>query len=93
MGSRRHTGRVIPRRQVNDRTSFAVRDLIRLAGSDRRREGEDRKGKQKEEIREDDGGEWRLLEEWVLSLADLVPLPDEVSALTIRSYPKSDGGN
>ncbi|VDB92340.1 unnamed protein product [Peniophora sp. CBMAI 1063] len=35
------------------------------------------KGKQKEEIREDGEGEWRILEEWVLSLADLVPLPDE----------------
>lgn len=41
------------------------------------------KGKQKEEIREDGEGKWRLLEEWVLSLADLVPLPDEVGALPI----------
>ncbi|KZV74716.1 hypothetical protein PENSPDRAFT_732098 [Peniophora sp. CONT] len=35
------------------------------------------KGKQKEEIREDGEGEWRLLEEWVLNLADLIPLPEE----------------
>lgn len=41
------------------------------------------KGKQKEEIREDGEGEWRLLEEWAVCLADLVPLPDEVGTAFI----------
>jgi hypothetical protein len=45
------------------------------------------KGKEKEKERpedESDNPEWKVLEEWNINLADLVPLPEDVSSLMMN---------